>query len=542
MNGRRAAAWALAMAMALSNEANAQSAAPSAASHSLAPLRASFDRYPSQPEGQFELARHYESGRGITKDPYLASLWAGLAAQSGSEDAAAWLKNAAEAGDAFAQLQYGFFLKARPSAKRDFKGSEAWALKAIPTLESSARSGDPGASTALALAYRDGLGVKVDVAKELEWLQPAARKGYPPALGEWGLALLKGRGVAADPPAALAVLEGAATLGHFASARDLGLAYLKGKLLPRDHALAVKWLKLAAYNGDRDSQFQTALMLEQADGVPRDYATALDLYRRADALGFPAASNNLGVMIQQGRGTTADPAAAIEWFKKASARGDAFGDYNLGRAHRDGLGVPVNLEEAKKAFGRAVAAGHASAKKELPQLDAVRACLKGKTSAMLFQQPLRCALRGGLRLAIVRSGASATRENDRFWYDTYDSAAVLDGSTVLSVGYTLAGDFAHAEYTFPSSMDTEQVQQVAQMVSIKYGKPQRARGRLTVGPVSFEWTLPDGILLRVSRGWPSTTTSLEYIHPARLAQLRREQSQEDARKKVEQSAAQSNAF
>jgi TPR repeat protein len=65
---------------------------------------------------------------------------------------------------------------------------------------------------------------------------------------------------------------------------------------------------------------------------------------------------------------------------------------------------------------------------------------------------------------------------------------------------------------------------------------------IPANPASFEWALRDGMQLRLSRGWPDTTPVLEYVHPAHLTKLKQEQASEDARRTVEKSQAQSNAF
>ncbi|HEX2671081.1 MAG TPA: hypothetical protein VHM25_09435 [Polyangiaceae bacterium] len=100
--------------------------------------------------------------------------------------------------------------------------------------------------------------------------------------------------------------------------------------------------------------------------------------------------------------------------------------------------------------------------------------------------------------------------NDNYWYDTYDSSQVLEGSAELALGYTKAGEFARAEYSFPG----EDIGDVAKMVAVKYGLWRAIHGNLSDGPASFEWALRDGIQLRLSRGWPDTTP-VAGIHPPR---------------------------
>src|SRR5689334_10757536 len=144
-----------------------------------------------------------------------------------------------------------------------------------------------------------------------------------------------------------------------------------------------------------------------------------------------------------------------------------------------------------------------------------------------------------MRKAAAAAGGRATRENDRYWADLYDSSRLLDGSRELSLVYTDAGDFAAARYVFNSSLNVGQFTQVAELVASKYGAPNEKQGNPALGEVNYVWHLADGIVLSVSRGWPDTTTYLEYRYPENYAIMLREQQENDARKKLEQKQRQS---
>lgn len=125
----------------------------------------------------------------------------------------------------------------------------------------------------------------------------------------------------------------------------------------------------------------------------------------------------------------------------------------------------------------------------------------------------------------------------------YNSENVLTGSSILEVGYTDSDQmFGRAVYTFPASMDANKIVEVASLVASKRGRPTRQAGYTNVGEASFEWTLGDGIRIRVYRGWPDTTTYLEYTLPARYRQIEREIETVKARRRAAEYQRQSSGI
>jgi TPR repeat protein len=548
VNRRRVALGVLIGALALANRARGD-ASPSRAGSSSGSQSAgsrSFNRFPSRAEEKFDLALRYADGTGLRKDPYLAAAWAGAAASLEVERARIWLRAQAEGGNAFAQLAYGISLRNGPVRLRDAKLADQCFAKALPALREAAARLDEtalSATFALARAYGDGLGVPVDAKQRRALLQQAAARFYSPALNDFGVMMLRGIGGPKDVDMALKLIEGSAMLDYVQAQQNLGNLYRQGQLVPKSSQQAAHWFRLAALAGDQDSQFQLARMLELGEGIPQDYPGAVEMYRLAAAQGSAVSANNLGKLVQEGQGTPADPGAALDLFKQASEGGDAYGSYNLGLAYRDGLGVPMDLDQAQPWLNKAAKAGHDGAKRALTRLNGLRSCRHGSHLTTLFGAPIRCMTRGAFRQSIANTGGKATREDSSYWYDNYESTSLLEQSRELQVGYTSENDeFARAVYTFPSSSDREQVLRIAEMVAIKYGKPRRQSGHTEVGEVSFEWVLPDGVQLIVSRDWPDMNTYLEYIVPERFAQLKRELAAEETKKKIEQSRAQSAAF
>ncbi|MGC9185433.1 MAG: hypothetical protein ACP5GC_08310 [Thiomonas sp.] len=133
----------------------------------------------------------------------------------------------------------------------------------------------------------------------------------------------------------------------------------------------------------------------------------------------------------------------------------------------------------------------------------------------LFGTPLKGASRDVLRQTLAKAGLTPTRLDNSYYCDQYDTNDVLKGATKLSVCYTEDNNtFASAEYTFPAFMDTDLVKRVIDTVAVKYGRPSSISGNYGLGNVTARWTEPQGMEIRVARGWPDTTTYLDLIDVA----------------------------
>lgn len=161
----------------------------------------------------------------------------------------------------------------------------------------------------------------------------------------------------------------------------------------------------------------------------------------------------------------------------------------------------------------------------------------------LFGTPLSGASRADLRQALKQAGLAPKRVQDGYFCDEYNVDGQLKGAKELTVCYTDGDErFASAEYTFPSFMDVQQVQRVIDTVASKYGRPSALRGDVGLGNVTALWRQPQGMEIRVVRGWPDTTTYLDLID---LAANRKMKAQIEAEKNAatkQQAQKDSNAF
>ncbi len=160
----------------------------------------------------------------------------------------------------------------------------------------------------------------------------------------------------------------------------------------------------------------------------------------------------------------------------------------------------------------------------------------------LFGAPLANATRSTLEPALQRAGLTPVQVGPKWWFDIYRVHGQLPGASKLLVGYTEHGHFAMAQYVFPSFMNTQLVEKVIHMVTDQYGAPSRSSGNPGLGGVTAVWNEGNGMEIRVTRGWPSTTTYLTLENVANRQRMRAEMHQQRAEQQKAQAKAHANAF
>lgn len=161
----------------------------------------------------------------------------------------------------------------------------------------------------------------------------------------------------------------------------------------------------------------------------------------------------------------------------------------------------------------------------------------------LFGAPLKGATRAELRQVLVKAGFAPNRVDDKYFCDNYAVRGQLKGASQLSVCYT-EGDnkFATAEYTFPGFMNMDLVKHVIAMVETKYGRPNGLSGDFGLGPVVARWVEPQGMQVKVSRGWPDTTTYLDLADKANAARMNAQIHRDQQQRVQQQAHHDANAF
>lgn len=307
-----------------------------------------------------------------------------------------------------------------------------------------------------------------------------------------------------------------------------------------DYATALKEWQSLAEQGNAIAQLNLGAMYAIGQGVPKNDKEAVKWWRKAAEQSNAQAQLFLGAMYEDGQGVQKNDEEAVRWERKAAEQGFVTAIANLGWYTANGWGTEKNLVEGERLLKLASSKGHDWAKEKLKWVQESMTCLKN-ASTLLFGEALNCTSKTDLRRALKNAGLKVIREEDGYWYDQYDSSAVLEGTSELSVAY-IQENFARAFYRFNSSMDAGKVIEVRNIVVSKYGQPASSSGNPSVGEVSYTWNLKDGIKVVVARGWPDTTVFLSYIHPANFAAMNAELGRQEQETEAEKHRKQNKAF
>ncbi|NDY93767.1 tetratricopeptide repeat protein [Ideonella livida] len=193
------------------------------------------------PLGLYNLAWHHEQGQDLPQDLQAARRLYGLSARAGCAPALAALRNleqrladapvdpgglrqAAEAGDAAAQLRLGeALLDGAPGLPRDPALGHDWVLRA-------ARQGLAEAQHIMGSLCLKGEGRPADLQGAVYWWGLAAAQGHADALCNMGLAHYRGEGTAVNRPQARQCFLRAAQGGNAAALHNLGILARQGHL------------------------------------------------------------------------------------------------------------------------------------------------------------------------------------------------------------------------------------------------------------------------------------------------------------------------
>ena len=167
-----------------------------------------------------------------------------------ADRAAPWLKAAAEAGLAPAQLRHGRWLLERGQHEA-----------ALALFLRAARHGDIDAQNMVGRCLENGWGVKPDPRRAARWFARAARAGHAWAQYNLGHLCLDGLGVPRDPAAAYGWYLEAARQGHVRAMNLVARCLEEGWGVSSDRTAARKWLRRSAEGGYFRGQYNYATVL-----------------------------------------------------------------------------------------------------------------------------------------------------------------------------------------------------------------------------------------------------------------------------------------
>jgi TPR repeat protein len=500
---------------------------------------------------QIGMAKAYLGGTGVERDPAQALRLLELAAAQNEAEAEfglglfydemgpkedpvqarRWYERAIAHGHLRAAASLGLLAERR---EHDY-------VEALSLYRKSADGGNDYGMYHLGRLYEDGHGAVKDAHAAFELYRKSAELGLNLAQNALGAMYEAGSGTERNLALARTWYERAAKSGLASAQRNLGDLYDEGLGVEKSRAVANDWYRRAADQGDATAAAWLGLNLFNAE-KPRDATEACRYLLQGAKGGSTTGQAGLARCFETGDGVVKDESAAVRWYLEAAKQGNSYSEFRLGEAYAAGRGVPSDANEAEKWFAAAARHKFEGASERLAAFREKRRCATTARTE-LFGVKLLCADRAELRRALSATKARAIREEYGYWYDTYDSTSVLDGSSELVVGYVNESQvFGRARYTFPAHVDAGLVARVAELVSKRHGAPTKRQGDPSLGGVSYEWRLPDGVVITVSRGWPDSTTYLTYEHPRNAGKLTREIAAQNAREKQRNFEKQADAL
>ncbi len=264
--------------------------------------------------------------------------------------AAHWWRQAAENGNSLAAYLLASLYASE--AARDEEQSLAW-------LRRAAEAGLAEAQMDLGNRCAEGRGVELDPAAARIWHRQAAEGGYLPAWCNLATLEMQGRGGAQD-------LQSAA--GHFQKAADAGIAQgffgiAETRRLQNRMVEAARAYEQAAAAGIAEADFWLGCLYAEGAGKPRDDAKAAAHFIKAAEAGHPTAQAVAGDFLRRGIGVAADPEGAQRWTEEARKCTNPDATVIIGRLFLDGRLVQRNLPQALYFLQHAAQRGSAYAQR-----------------------------------------------------------------------------------------------------------------------------------------------------------------------------------
>jgi S1-C subfamily serine protease len=134
----------------------------------------------------------------------------------------------------------------------------------------AAEQGNASAQLILGHLYYTGNGVSQDYAQAAAWIRKAAEQGNALAQYELGALYHEGHGIPQDYAQAAAWYRKAAEQGEARAQYELGVLYREGHGVPQDDTQGATWYRKAAEQGNATAQLTLGLLYEHGVGVPKD--------------------------------------------------------------------------------------------------------------------------------------------------------------------------------------------------------------------------------------------------------------------------------
>ena len=156
---------------------------------------------------------------------------------------------------------------------------------AVAQYREAAEQGDAEAQLCLGACYYAGKGVEKNLAEAVKWLRKAAEQGHAMAQYRLGDCYEFGESVARDIAEAIKWYRRSAEQGHAEAQCMLGCHYADGDGVEENLTEAVNWYRKAAEQGDVNAQCSLGLYLYAGKGVEKDVAEAMKWLKKAAVQG-----------------------------------------------------------------------------------------------------------------------------------------------------------------------------------------------------------------------------------------------------------------
>jgi len=330
-----------------------------------------------------------------------------------------YYKEAAEAGDASAQLELALIFTAGEIVEKNDEVSFEWCLKA-------ATQGHVDAMAKLGEMYELGRGVELDYDRAYFWYHRAALQDHPYCCRLIGTFIEFRKVQNGDFNTALKWYVRAATLEDIEAQKYLGYLYYMGEKVERDVEETIKWMTRAGNQGDSHAQFLMATICQDCE--PPLLHEAERWFQLSAEQGHPDACRYLSALCEDaGR-----EAEALHWMQQAAEVNDSEGLFWIGLWHKLGMfGLTANPKIANKYFLEAAKLGNSNAQYEYAEQllsgDGVARNEKGALSwlkkAVRVKHP-----RATYRLALCYRDGIGTEKYEHGYNEFLRKAAELEES------------------------------------------------------------------------------------------------------------------
>lgn len=228
---------------------------------------------------QKAMAQDFDRGYGAVGAAYL---W-GRGIDQNYDEAAKWLRIAAEKGNVLASIRLASLYKRGLGVPEDGKEAEKWLLRAT-NAKSDPFLGDAFFETAF-LYERGAKGIEPNEEAAISWYEMAMDHGSDMAYVRLSNLLSDEKGTE-DHTTAFQLLKTKADEGYVYAMNDLGILYRMGTGTPKDEEKAIYWFRKGAEAGEPTAQFHYASGLERGNIVKKDLKKAYEYYSKSAEQGF----------------------------------------------------------------------------------------------------------------------------------------------------------------------------------------------------------------------------------------------------------------